>query len=274
MTAVPFSLVFIWKKGELSDPPTAAETLAHSTSFSAALYTGVVAGIVLTVYYTIAALSILRKNVSVGSANDRGTAVQKRAGTKKIQKMLDAATEMHTESENTDLDEFDLTDSKKLDLTKQSDPVFQTYVLHGEGREDCGSWAWVFTRLLRKDLFEEEGIWLPSRLWVFQCMQIVVYALFLLLIKFFIEEVMVLADEATAELPDDLPSWIYSKFGKQKSGMMSLEFLCLLKSIDVSFPAGLVPTSEDVRIACVPSAVISLIVMAMIILLYIPRCVL
>ncbi|KAL3906930.1 MAG: hypothetical protein SGILL_009078 [Bacillariaceae sp.] len=132
-----------------------------------------------------------------------------------------------------------------MDLTTQSDPVFQTYVLRGEGKEMCASWSWVFTRLLSKDLFEEEGIWLPSRIWVFQCMQIVVFALFIVLLNLGIAEAMRLADEAQADLTEGLPEWIYS----------------------------FVPTSEDVRIACVPSAVIAYGVMAMIILLYIPSSV-
>jgi hypothetical protein len=246
VTAIPFGLVHIWKEQPLSDPPTASQTLARSTSFSAAIYTGLVAGIVLTVYYAIGTLAIVRRGSKTQSADDRATAVLKRACTKKIRNMLDSAKRMHTETVSSGFDDIgDLTESKKLDLKAQTDPVFQTYVLNGEGREMCASWSWVFTRLLSKDLFEDEGIWLPSRVWTFQCMQIVIFALYCVLIRTVIQRIMVLADEATAELPDGLPSWIYS----------------------------LVPTSDDVKIACSPSAAISIGVMATIILLYIPSSV-
>lgn len=217
-TIFPGALVFLWKKRPLEDPPTAAQVVVHSNNFMALLYTGLAFGSVLTVYYLFSAISLLRKDKKVSltqSSDERGTSMSKRACTRKIAKMLLSAREMHTEPAQPDrVLGKDLTTSKKLDLKTKSDPVFQTYVLQGEGREPCASWSWVLQNLLSKQLFEEEGVWLPSRVWVFQCIQIVVLVLYIILANLTISTLIVNADESTTELPDGLPSWIYGKKNK------------------------------------------------------------
>jgi hypothetical protein len=273
-TVFPVVLVFLWQRRPLADPPTAAQNLVHSEKFASVLYTGLVAGSALTLYYFFSAIKILRADKKMSltqSSDERGMAMAKRACSQKILSMINSAREMHRHVVQPDAAQSkELSKSKKFDLKTNTDPVFQTYVLHGEGREPCGSLLWVVRSLLSKHLFEEEGIWLPARLWVFQCIQIVVLVIYIILSEVAIGKAVVNAEDATNELPEGLPSWIYGEDMQSLCGEGELNTTSSQLSYFRSFSA-MVPSSEDVRIACFPSAIISYIVMAVIILLYIPR---
>lgn len=181
------------------------------------------------------------------SSDEQGTAVVKRAGTRKVNKMLLNARRMHratrTIGSKTNIGKS-LTASKKVDLARMpTDQVFQTFVLDGEHHVPCCSWGWVFSRLLSRELFEVEGIWLPSRLWVFQVMQCLLLAVLFVLARIFIDAAVANANDSNDELPEGLPNWVYD----------------------------LVPTGQQVEYAMVPSFWISFFVGVFIILLYIPR---
>jgi hypothetical protein len=238
-TIFPLVLVFLWKRAPHADPPTAAQYLVQSDRFMSSLYTGLVTGSVLTVYYFFSAMKILREDKKISetqSSDERGMAMAKRACTQKISMMMSSAREMHRDVAQLDAGQSkDLSRSKKFDLQTHTDPVFQTYVLQGEGRETCGSWLWVVKTILSKELFEKEGIWLPSRLWVFQSIQIVVLVLYVILSQVLIEKAVLNADDATAELPEGLPFWIYGEKGQVYYGEKQLHTLMLNFSISVLF---------------------------------------
>lgn len=216
-TFIPTGIVLQYKQRPVGDPPTLSETLLHSARFEAALYTGLVAGSALTFYYLLSAISIRRAHAktSLKSSDERGTSMLKRACSRKLGNMIQLAREMHRDVFQVDDNQIkDLRSSQKVDLKLKtpSDEVFQAYVLHGEGRERCASWSWVLKKLLSKELFQEEGIWLPSRIWIFQAIQIVVLSLYIILINIFIENAIKRVSDARAELPEGLPSWVYGKF--------------------------------------------------------------
>lgn len=216
-TFIPAGVIMQYKRRPLDDPPTSSQTLLHSVRFEAALYTGLVAGSALTFYYLLSAISIRRahEKVSLKSSDERGTSMLKRACTKKLGNMIQSAREMHIDVAQVDDNQVkDLRSSQKVDLKLKtpSDEVFQAYVLHGEGREPCASWSWVLKKLLSKELFQEEGIWLPSRIWIFQAIQIVVLSLYIILVNLFIENAIQRVGDARDELPDGLPSWVYGRY--------------------------------------------------------------
>ena len=223
-------IVAIWRDKPLEDPPTSSQELVHSERFRIPVSTGLFAGITLTIYYfaySFAAqkeqdydFSNPRKKL-FESADERGTATQKRACSKKIEKLLKNGRKMHEEINSDDKRSEDLTASKKLDLKSQSDPVFQAYVLHGEDKEECASWAWVIRGFISRDLFDVEGIWIPSRVWVFQVMQMVVLVLFCIAIRTLINASTQAAAEAKAELPEGLPDWIYGKYSTHSDKLSS-----------------------------------------------------
>jgi hypothetical protein len=170
-----------------------------------------------------------------------GTARLKHAATRKINLLLQNAHQMHGAVDIT-------TGRESLGLTKslrasQSDPVFQNYVLFGESHESAGSLVWTWQQLLSGRLYDTEGVWLPARLWIFQIGQILVACLVCILLFAFIETAVEAADEANADLPEDLPQWVYD----------------------------IVPTGRETRMALTPAAWVAVIVCIALILLYIPR---
>ena len=53
------------------------------------------------------------------------------------------------------------------------------FVLRGERREDyCGGLVWTWRRLLSGALFDEEGIWIASRLIIIQGVQLILLAFY------------------------------------------------------------------------------------------------
>jgi hypothetical protein len=257
----------VYRRLPLSDPPTATQELVHDDNALAILALGLVAGSALTAIYLFYALVVRTKkadydfsnpsilNQLAQSSDEKGTAVVKRAGTRKVNKMLLNARRMHRASATSTAAPTtigttynhvgkSLTASKKIDLVKlPTDQVFQTYVMDGETHVPCGSWPWVFRRLVSRELFEVEGIWLPSRLWIFQIMQCAVFALLFILGRLLIQYAIESANDATDQLQEGLPGWVYD----------------------------LVPTAREVEIALLPSFWIAAIVCVSIILLYVPR---
>lgn len=170
-----------------------------------------------------------------------GTARTKRAATRKINKLLSNARDLHGSTE-----ELAMSPGSTMSFHKsQSDTVFQNYTLNGEKYEDAGSLLWVWERIITGELFDNEGVWLPSRLIIFQFGQIAVALMTLFLLFFFVGKVSKAADDAQSNINEGLPSWFY-------------EF---------------VPTGQQVRWALVPAASISVAVCVFLILLYIPSTV-
>jgi len=255
-TIIPWIIIDHWKAQPLSDPPTTAEQLIRSPAVLNIFYTGMGTGCVLGLYYCwLLLLSIVRREYACDpsnekiasltrSADERGTTIQKRACTRKISKLLLNSRRMHGGiKEETDV--ANLTASKKLKLQSNVHPALQSYLLQSNETEFCASWSWVLRRFLSRELFQNEGIWIPSRLWSIQVMQIIVLVFFCRALQYVIETAMKKAEEANAELPEGLPQWIYD----------------------------LVPTPDELRIALLPSAIIAVAVMVMIICLYIPSTV-
>ncbi len=177
------------------------------------LLVGLIAGSVLSFFYFLSAVAIWRKKKTalLQSADERGTGMLKNACTTKIAKMLRLAREMHA-GDNVDFDDGrDITSSRKSDRKTSPNPALQAYILYGESRESCASWSWVFKGIISKKLFEEEGIWIPSRLWTVQVMQVVILSIYSILLELAIDRAIYEADTTTSELPEGLPEWIYSK---------------------------------------------------------------
>jgi hypothetical protein len=168
------------------------------------------------------------------ASNVRGTMRLKRAGTRKINKMLHNALTLHRRAE---LHVEDHLVQIKEDLT------FANFLLYGESTTLAGSFVWSWRQILSGRLFDEEGIWLPSRLVVFQVVQVLFASVAIYFLYERVEIVAAEADKSRESLPPNLPQWIY----------------------DIS------PTGDQVRLALYPACFTGAAVMGVIILLYIPR---
>lgn len=259
-TVIPTVVVLTFAAREESNPATNPEKIVRDDNFLIVVYTGLASGGFLTLIYFFYFLVVERKEhghdfsegrvaaVLAQSANERGTSQMKRAATRKINKMFRNARRMHGDMKETDA-ASSLSMSKTLDFAQgwgDDQAVFQTYVLYGEDKERCASWIWVFKRMFSRELFEMEGIWLPSRMWTFQYMQIVLLIVLEIALRFFINAAIEAADQATediANLPEGLSSWIYT----------------------------IAPSADQVKIAFYPAEAVALSVAISIVLLYIPR---
>jgi hypothetical protein len=117
------------------------------------------------------------------------------------------------------------------------------YVLRGQRTVNTESIMTTFMKIYSGELFDTEGIWLPTRLLVFQSAQVLIATF--LSYAFFLQtaEAAKAAGEAQDDLDPNLPTW-----AKQ-----------------------LVPTRQDVNLALYPATICSMLRMAILILNYIPR---
>jgi hypothetical protein len=177
------------------------------------------------------------------TSHDRGTARVKQAATRKLNQMLKNANLLHAPI-HASADRATLAIPSSL-KNVHDDPTFQNFVLYGENKVPAGSFRWTWQRIISGRLFDTEGIWLPTRLLVFQAGQ----ALFGLFIGYgafaTVGYVATIAQDAQDSLPEDdlIPQWVYD----------------------------IVPTGKQVKQALYPACAVSTIVMLMITLTYIPR---
>jgi hypothetical protein len=177
------------------------------------------------------------ENIMNRTSNMVGTARLKQAATRKLNALLRNARSMHGTSQSV------LTNNS---LRKShSEVVFKSYMSKGGTRVVEGNILWVWRRILTGELFDTEGIWLPSRLLVFQFGQVIISMFTLFFLFFFVETAANKADEAQKNLDPDLPKWF-------------LEF---------------VPTGSQVRMSLTPAACVAVTIFAFSILIYIPSSV-
>jgi hypothetical protein len=117
------------------------------------------------------------------------------------------------------------------------------FVIGGESFEDCGGLAWTWMRLLSGALFEEDGIWIASRLIIIQTVQLFLFAFVTYTGVLLVNEATKRAEQAQAILQPGYPQWVYE----------------------------IVPTPNQVKIALYPALGIVMFVMITLFLVYIPR---
>jgi hypothetical protein len=180
--------------------------------------------------------------VSNRTSNRVGTARLKQAATRKLNTLLSNARSMHGNIQSV------ISANDSLGKSR-SDDVFNNYMVKGEDKVVEGNIAWVWKRILTGELFDTEGIWLPSRLLILQFGQIVIYLFFILLLFPTVERVAQAADQATPVIDQDLahklPQWF-------------IDFL---------------PTGDQVRRSLTPAAFVAVTVYLILILIYIPSTV-
>ena len=180
------------------------------------------------------------------TSDEVGSTRLKHAATRKINMILTNARKMHgvVHKKDTfvgqDIEDDELSNRLK---DSQADPSFQNFLVHGEEKIACGNFFWAWRRLLTGEIFSDEGIWFPARMWIFQFGQCIVAFLMIVALFKFSKEMRDRANEANEDLPDDSPQWVYD----------------------------LIPTGDQVEYALIPAATVGSIIMVFIILIYVPR---
>lgn len=182
------------------------------------------------------------------TSNTNGEFQHKRAATRKINLMLMNAQSLHAvNKQNSELES-----SSKITMSKpgasmrkkEADQTMLNYVQWGQHKEIAGGFIWTLKLLLNGKYFGSEGIWIPTRMLVFQFAQAALSCLFgyvfYALVPVIIKEVS--KAQESIEGQNDLPDWVMT----------------------------IIPTEKDVKIALYPAASVAVIVMVLLTLLNIP----
>ena len=178
------------------------------------------------------------------TSHDRGTARVKQAATRKLNQMLKNANSLH-EPIDASTDRATLAIPSSLNKNVREDPTFQNFVLYGEHTVPAGSLRWTWQRIRSGRLFDTEGIWLPTRILVFQAGQ-AIFGIFIAYGSFVtVGYVAERAQVAHDSLPVDdiIPQWVYD----------------------------IVPTGKQVEQALYPACAVATAVILIITLAYMPR---
>jgi hypothetical protein len=173
------------------------------------------------------------------SSNLRGEYRLKQAATRKLNTMMVNAHSLHQVDSVPDK-------SVRASIGDSSfaDRVMLNFVLRGQREERIGGIVWTFGQIFSGKLFDTEGVWLPTRLIVFQGAQVFIAAFLALAFIYLTRTAADMADDAQGTLDDyDMPQW----------------------AIDI------VPTRQDVQIALYTSSGAAILGMLNLILIYIPR---
>lgn len=194
-------------RAESEEPYDDVEKRVHQRYFVIYLYITLGSGLVLALYYLIRLVTVLFKanghSLFVPS-NTIGESRIKKAATRKMNTVLTNACNLHD-----DLEPKKPSDSRGWSMGKSTsaDETMLNFVLRGNETKRVGGFLWIWDLLKTGGMFEKEGIWLPTRLIIFQTAQ-VGFTIILTLIFLSITRLAAdLADEAQATLPDDLPKW-------------------------------------------------------------------
>jgi hypothetical protein len=173
------------------------------------------------------------------SSNLRGEYRLKQAATRKLNTMMVNAHSLHQVDTAPDQSVRD-----SMGDSSFAARAMLNFVLRGQREEKIGGVVWTFGQIFSGKLFDTEGIWLPTRLIVFQGAQVIIAGFLGFAFIFLTRTAADMADDAQGTLDDyDMPQW----------------------AIDI------VPTRQDVQIALYTSSGAAIFGMINLILIYIPR---
>lgn len=172
------------------------------------MYITLGAGLALAVYYLICLGASFFKDIEHSlfvPSNTIGELRIKKAATRKINQVLSNACSLHEDSEL--MNQSARASRNSMRRASYADETMLNFVLRGSETKKVGGFLWTWDQVKTGGLFEKEGIWLPTRLIIFQTAQvgftIILTLIFLSITQFAADQ----AGQAQATLPDNLPQW-------------------------------------------------------------------
>ncbi|KAL7565528.1 hypothetical protein ACA910_003808 [Epithemia clementina (nom. ined.)] len=139
-----------------------------------------------------------------------------------------------------------LSNTRRKEFASTRDQTSRNFILRGERFEDAGGTFWTFWRLCDGSLFNDEGLWLNSRLMIIQASQLITGMIGTIFFFLATERMALEADDYRASLSEqDYPDNIMDIF----------------------------PTGDMIRRSFYPSCVVAIVIMFLITLLYIPSAI-
>jgi hypothetical protein len=137
----------------------------------------------------------------------RGEIRIKRAAHHKVNCVLQNTYQLHLNED--DLVDTSLRPNDQVEsLSKKVDRFILRFNLQGETTEKSGGFRWTWQRIWNEEIFVKEGIWFPTRLVVFQGIQIFVAVVLSFFLFFITDKLGSRAERAVSELDFRLPSWV------------------------------------------------------------------
>jgi hypothetical protein len=248
--SVPYLIVYRFEEGISESPPyNDAEERTFKLFWQPFKNLTLGVGLFLTLIFAWRLLVVLlfnRGNDFSGrfksltiSSHLRGEYRLKQAASRKLNRMMVNAHSLH---------QADTAPDKSVRASigdnTFADRAMLNYVLKGQRVEKTGGIVWTFGQVYSGKLFDDEGIWLPTRLIVFQGAQVIIAAFLGFAYIYITITAADMAEDAQGTLDDyDMPQW----------------------AIDI------VPTRQGVQIALYTSSGMTILAMLNIILIYIPR---
>jgi hypothetical protein len=240
ITWIPYVAVETCKQG-IELPYEGPESTVTEPKFNGAQWTtraiGAISSLLILIQFFLGVIDIRRLRASKllsylsTTSHVRGTACSKKAATRKINAVMENAHKLMPKS------------ASKHNGPPIKEETMINFVIRGESFEDCGGLAWTWMRLLSGALFEEDGIWIASRLIIIQTVQLFLFAFVTYTGVLLVNEATKRAEQAQAILQPGYPQWVYE----------------------------IVPTPNQVKIALYPALGIVMFVMITLFLVYIPR---
>jgi len=151
----------------------------------------------------------------------RGYTSMKRAANIKVTKILTNAYILHADDAAAYFRKG--VESAESSAKKHRDVAMRNFVLYSGQTENVGGMLWTLKGLLTRSLFEEEGIWINSRLVTIQVGQLIASVCFIAVL---FAQVPIWAEDSQRtreDLPDGVPQWVTDMIPKSWMIKVSIE---------------------------------------------------
>lgn len=240
--------------------PAAAAATVNSEFWATFQKINLAAGVALAVLFLVQALASCRAQVAstsedffqrmlslfFASSNTRAETRLKASARAKIDSLIDKAAILHVAKQSKMNEDIELSSSSMLfgeTPPVGNDGAMRNFVLSGERVEVSGGVLWTWRRIINGSLFHTEGIWVNTRLIIFQFAQVVAASVFSWILLLSVKLLADYYEEQRAKLDETVPDWVRDLF----------------------------PTRAMVNWSLYPAALTAIAVMIVLIVLYIPR---
>ena len=175
ITWIPYAAVNLYKERQVEEPYDKPEKTVNQDDYTGAQYVTNVVGCIVAGMMLLQFIYAVIGNRRIRQAKwlsnvlltclGKGSGRSKRAATRKVNKLLQNASNMKPRRSAV---EENITSDFTSDISEE---VMINFVTRGETFEECGGFIWTWKQLFSGSLFEEEGIWIMSRLLVIQTIQ-------------------------------------------------------------------------------------------------------
>ncbi|GKY96209.1 hypothetical protein MPSEU_000580800 [Mayamaea pseudoterrestris] len=246
---VPPLVVTRFKQGRTT-PYNAAEELVDVAFWQHLQRTTFVAGAILVVGFCFQfCMSLIQcpddaplfLRTLTSTSNTIGEFRLKQAASRKLNRTLQNAMFLHASESKFNI-RISMSTAQLSVRQASLDKTMLNFVLRGCGDEPAGGFLWTAKKIYSRQLFDTEGLWIPTRILVFQTAQVVLGILLGFGSFTFTERLAQYCEDKRIELAPETPDWVMQ----------------------------LIPTRQNIETAFYPADFVVIVVIVLLVALYIP----